>query len=326
MTVENDSAHVGLELIWAESGAVSEISLMAKCLHCVGRCIQNVKRSVMTSLLTALTIAVATFLLGVFLLVLHNASARLAESASELSVMVFFKDGVRPDEINSVKEVVRGLSVPATMTVVDKSTALERFRRSLGEDAVALDGLESDNPLPMSLQITVRTLSDVEFLYSSLSGSVANETFVDAVRYSRSDVDDMRQLVEGVKFAGWFCLVLIGVVVAFVISNTIRLALFNHRREIEIMRLIGASRRSIFAPFLLEGWMQGALGAAFGVLTLILLMVPLQELIGRVDVVRLIIPRVHFIPMWQVLGIVMVGIVVGTAGSFMAVKRFVRDT
>lgn len=325
MTTNDDTANVGLELIWAESGAVSEISLMGKCYHCILQCIQNVKTSMVTSLLTVLTIAVATFLLGMFLVVLHNASVRLAESASGLSVMVFFNDGVRPEEINVVKAVVRSSSVPATMTVVDKSAALERFRRALGEDAAALDGLEADNPLPMSLQITVRTPSDVESVYSSLLDQIANEAFVDAVRYSQNDVAYMRQLVEGIRFAGGFCLVLIGVVVAFVISNTIRLALFNHRQEIEIMRLIGASRRGIFAPFLLEGWLQGACGAMLGVMVLSVFMVPLEELLSQVEIVRLMVPKVIFIPLWQVLGIVAVGIIVGTVGSLMAVRSFARD-
>jgi cell division transport system permease protein len=325
MMVENDNAHVGLEEIWSESGAVCEISLIAKCFHCIGQCAQNVRRSMMTSLLTALTIAVATFLLSIFLVILHNASVRIAESSSELSVMVFFKDGVRPDQVDSVKELVSSSSIPATITVVDKSTALERFRRSLGEDADALDGLEGDNPLPMSLQITVRTPSNVESIYSTLRARLANEFFVDAVRYSRSDVDDMRQIVEGVKFAGGFCLVLIIVVVTFVISNTIRLALFTHRLEIEIMRLIGASRRAIFAPFLLEGWIQGAFGAALGLVALVLFMIPLQELISHVEVVSLMLPRVNLIPIWQMIGVVAVGIIVGTTGSFMAVRRFVRN-
>lgn len=279
----------------------------------------------MTSVLTSVTIAIATFLLGFFLVVLHNASVRLAESASELSVMVFFKDTVQPEEIASVEQVVRNVSVPAIMTVVDKATALERFRRSLGEDAEALVGLDEDNPLPISLQITMRTFSDVESVFFALQSKVAEESFVEAIRYSQSDVAEMKRIVEGVTFVGGLSLILIGGVVAFVISNTIRLALFNHRLEIEIMRLLGASRRAIFTPFLLEGWLQGAFGAILGVLILSLGMVPLHQLISRVELVRLLVPRIYFIPMWQIVVVITVAMAIGTVGSFIAVRQFVRQ-
>ena len=76
------------------------------------------------------------------------------------------------------------------------------------------------------------------------------------------------------------------------------------------MRLIGASRRAIFAPFLLEGWIQGAFGAALGLVALVLFMIPLQELISHVEVVSLMLPRVNLIPIWQMIGVVAVGIIV----------------
>lgn len=325
MSEDHQDLQVDLDSIWGESSKLIGIAPSARVVHTVAQMVQNLRRSMATFLLTVLTICMAVSLVGFFLLCLHNASSRVADSVSDLSVLVFFKDSATPKDISDVQLVVKESGIPASMLVVDKVMALERFRLSLGSDAGLLDGLEDDNPLPVSLHITLGSVSDVEDLYAVLVSSVSNRSFVDAVRYSEGDLDVLKKVLGGVESVGFVGLLLLGVLASFVIANTIRLALVSYRIEIDIMRLIGAKRREIFSPFLLEGFLQGLCGAGLAIGFLYLGVIAGRRIIPQIEVLQFLVPNLLFVPSSTIWGLVVMGAGVGLSGSFIAVRRFLTE-
>src|SRR5204862_8052707 len=142
----------------------------------------------------------------------------------------------------------------------DRAMALRRLRVDLGDMAGALDGL-AQNPLPPSLEITPRVSlppATVRFLAAQM-GTLPGVTEVD---YGREWLDKLEALARGLRVFGAGALFTVLGAALLVVANTIRLAVYARRDEIEIMKLVGATDGYVRAPFLLEGALQGLLGAA----------------------------------------------------------------
>jgi cell division transport system permease protein len=153
MSLKSDTrASIGISSIWNEGSGLDRISILALSSHCIRQTWENVRRSSLTSILTVVTISVAIFLLGLFFLVVHNASRAVSTGGGDMSVMVFLKDVASASDIESLSMQIRQIAPEREVTYFDKGQALQRFRASLGDDAKILEGLDADNPLPASLR------------------------------------------------------------------------------------------------------------------------------------------------------------------------------
>lgn len=319
-------APIGITSIWGEGDGVERVSFVAVVSHCVRQAMENVRRSSITSLLTVITIAVAMFLLGIFLLFVQNASQAVASSGRELTVMVFLKDGISQGDIDIVSRQIRELAGERAVTYIDKGQALQLFRESLGDDAKILEGLDADNPLPASLQVQLGTAEEAELVYDKVSKRLVGLSKVESVRYSRGGVQQIRKMIALVRVLGAVGMVFLFIVAGFIIANTIKLALYNHRIEVEIMQLVGARRPSIYVPYLLEGFVQGITGAAVGLAGVFVVFLIARNFLGGAELLRVMIPSFGFIPGVYIGAILCAGALVGFIGSFLAVRRFLQET
>jgi cell division transport system permease protein len=133
----------------------------------------------------------------------------------------------------------------------------------------------------------------------------------------------MLRIVEVVGVVG---IVFLFVIAGFIIANTIKLALYNHRMEIEIMQLVGARRGSIYAPYLLEGLVQGVLGASIGTLGVFIVYLVLRSVLSKAEVLSMLVPSFTFIPLTQIAVVVLAGAIVGVGGSYLAVRRYLSES
>jgi len=319
-------ASIGLTAIWGEGDGVDRVSLLALLTHCIRQAVENVRRASMTSILTVITIAVAIFLLGIFLLFIENASQSFTRSGSELTVMVFVKDGASQSELDELTRQIQEVSGGRAITYIDKGQALQFFRNSLGDDAKILEGLDADNPLPASLQVQLASAEEAERVYGAVTKRLAGATKVESVRYSRGGVQQIRKMIGIVRVIGSVGMFFLLVVAGFIIANTIKLALYNHRVEIEIMQLVGARRPSIYVPYLLEGLVQGVTGAALGLLAVFLVFMLVRNVVGGSELLRAVVPSLVFINRQYLFGILIAGACVGCVGSFLAVRRFLQES
>jgi cell division transport system permease protein len=317
---------IGITSIWGEGDGVERVSLIALVSHCVRQAVENVRRSSITSVLTVVTISVAIFLLGIFLLFVQNASRAVARGGGELTVMVFLKDGLSQGELDGLSRQIHELSGGQAVTYIDKGQALQFFRNSLGDDARILEGLDADNPLPASLQVQLGSAEEAELVYGKVSRRLAESSKVESVRYSRGGVQQIRKMIDLVRVLGAVGMFFLFVIAGFIIANTIKLALYNHRVEIEIMQLVGARRPAIYVPYLLEGLVQGITGAAVGLGGVFLVFVFFRNFLGESELLRVMLPSFMFIPSAYVAVILAAGALVGVIGSFLAVRRFLQES
>lgn len=317
---------IGITSIWGEGDGVERVSFVALTSHCVRQAVENVRRSSITSVLTVVTISVAIFLLGLFLLFIQNASQAVTRGGGELTVMVFLKDGLSQGEVDGLSRQLHELSGGQSVTYIDKGQALQFFRNSLGDDARILEGLDADNPLPASLQVQLGSAEEAELVYGKVSRRLAASSKVESVRYSRGGVQQIRKMIGLVRVLGGVGMFFLFVVAGFIIANTIKLALYNHRVEIEIMQLVGARRPAIYVPYLLEGLVQGITGAAVGLGGVFLVFVFLRNFLGESELLKVMLPSFMFIPSIHVGCILGAGALVGVVGSFLAVRRFLQES
>jgi len=325
-SVSDKRQAIGITSIWGEGDGVERVSLVAVAAHCVRQAIENVRRSSITSVLTVVTISVAIFLLGIFLLMVQNASEAVSRGGGELTVMVFLKDGVSQGELENISRQIHEFSGGRSVTYIDKGQALQVFRNSLADDARILEGLDADNPLPVSLQVQLESVEEAEAVYGKVSRRLADSSKIEGVRYSRGGVQQIRKMIGLVRVLGSVGMVFLFVVAGFIIANTIKLALYNHRIEVEIMQLVGARRPAIYVPYLLEGLVQGITGAAVGLSGVFLVFILVRNFLGEAELLRVLVPSFQFIPQLYIVCILCAGATVGVVGSYLAVRRFLQES
>lgn len=327
MTVRGqENSPIGIATIWNEAVGIERVSLVAVVTHCVRQAYENVRRSGVTSLLTVVTIAVAIFLLGIFLLGSHNSSLAVSNERGEMVVMVFLKDSASTVDIQAISRQLQEMAPGRTVTFTDKGQALQSFRVALGQDATMLDGLDADNPLPASLQVQLSSADEAERVYGLAEARYAGSAKVESVRYSRGGVEQIKRMLRVVELVGVVGIVFLLVIAGFIIANTIKLALYNHRTEVEIMRLVGAKRAAICAPYLLEGFVQGVIGAALGLLGVFGVYAVTHTFLHKSEILQALFSTVVFIPLGYILAILLAGAIVGIVGSFLAVRRFLAES
>ncbi len=324
-TTSKERSTIGLQTIWSEGQGVEKVSLFAVFGHVTRRAVENLRRSRITSSLTVVTIAVALSVLSFFALIVGNCAQSVQRESGDMMVMVFLRDSVTPIDVDDIKKELGDLTKGLTVTYMDKTAALSSFRTMLGEDASMLEGIESQNPLPASLNITISDPQQADTLFGDISERLASSTFIDSIRYSRSGVQQLKKLLRIVEVGGTVGMGFLLIITGFIIANTIKLALYNHRMEIEIMELVGARRGSIYAPYVLEGLGQGVIGALIGIGFVFSVYLLISNSMAQSELLQMVFPTFHFLPVNILGGIVLAGAMVGMGGSFLAVRRFLAE-
>lgn len=294
--------------------------------YCWEEAVASLWRGRQGGLLSTATIALALFVLGGFLLVTTNLE-QLGEQWSRAAEMsVYLKDDVSAGERGAIEQILSAAPVVSGREYVSKSDALGRFRRTFGDLSPALDGL-GENPLPASYEVTLRPdHSTSGTSRSSGSRSALDEIAtrlrqspgVSDVRFDRQWLDRLATAVAIVRAVGLVLASVLAGAAALTVANVVRLALYARRDEIGIMQLVGAPTAYIRGPFLMEGVLQGGLGAAAALVALAVgylvvrarYLAPLATAVDQVGI--------RFLPAQLCLLLVIGGMMVGCVGGVAA--------
>jgi cell division transport system permease protein len=275
-------------------------------------------RSRLINALSVGTIAVSLFVLGAFLTVASNLNQVVERWTQKVSVTFFLADGLETHIRDSLLNRLRDDPAVESVAVVSREEALERFR-TLFRDLRTLPDDLGENPFPASLEVALRGGRQSPDEVRRLVGAFEKAPGVQEVQYDLLWIERLStaaRLVRGVGALLGGILVLAGV---FTISNVIRLTVYARQDELDIMRLVGATRGYVKGPFVVEGMLQGGLGGlvAVGLLWLAFRVLATEamaasDLMGRAVV---LLPRQ--------LGVLLVagGMVVGIAGSLVSLGR-----
>jgi cell division transport system permease protein len=229
---------------------------------------QGLRGAGLTGWIAVATIATALFMLGAFALVVVNMEGLLDEFGRELQVTAYLADGLSEAEAEELASRVETIEGVESVVRVGKAEALERFRAMAG-GAALLEGVEG-NPLPASLGIFLEQRRRTPEGLAILQGSLDGLPGIDEVAHGQEWVDGYARLAALLRVVGYALGGVLSLATLLIVANTIRLALYARQDEVDILELVGASRLFVRTPFLVEGFVQGALGGAIAALLLAL--------------------------------------------------------
>ncbi len=299
--------------------------LLRRAIYFLRKALGSVRENPFLNAVTVATIAIAMTLLGGFLLAFLNLRAVVDRLGSDVEISAYFADGAPPAAVARLTETLSDREEISQTVFVSREEALETFKRQNPEDVPLLDEL-GENPFPASIQVRLaRDHRDAETV-ARLAADLAAESIVAEVEYGQEWIGRFTSFLGLVRAAGLLLAAMIVLAVVFVVSNTIRLAIFARRDELEIMRLVGATDRFIRGPYLLEGIFQGGAGTAVALVALWLLWRS-----SGAESVASIAPflgssRLLFFSPREVALLVAGGMGLGLVGSYFAMGRFLRST
>jgi cell division transport system permease protein len=280
----------------------------------------NLWRARLPSLISVLTIGLSLFLGATFVLALFTARTLLTSWGAQPSLTLYLEPETPDASALALSQQIRGRG-DVEVQYVDAAAALRRLRGDLGELGPALDGL-SHNPLPASLEIRPRAPMSAPSL-RILAGDLAHLPGVKDVEFGREWLDKLEALGRGLRAFGAGALLAVIGAALLVVANTIRLAVYARRDEIEIMKLVGATDRYVRAPFLLEGALQGLLGATVALGAVLFAQHWLLPRASQAFAFAAGVNAPQLLPI-HAGALLAAGALVGFAGSWMAVARFLK--
>jgi cell division transport system permease protein len=219
-------------------------------------------------LLSTATIATAMVVLGGFLIVTMNLDRVADDWSRAAGVSVYLDDGVTPADRAAVERMLAPGDVVTGFEFVSKAEALKRFKETFTDLASTIDTLDP-NPLPASYEVRLRPDSAGRAAVDRLGALLRQTPGVSDVRYDRDWIGRLLSAIGIVRGLGLALSAVLGVAAALTVANVVRLALFARRDELAIMELIGAPKIYIRGPFVMEGVLQGGLGAIFALVVLL---------------------------------------------------------
>ena len=284
-------------------------------------------RHLSTALGSIITIFLSLLIIGIFLVGGRMVENIISSVESEVSITAYVADEASQEDIDSVMNWLSSQEGVATVGFTTKEQALENFQSTSSDIVDALDG---SNPLPASIDVE---LSDPQLVEQVANALVANSDYQkicdtegnpsEDVRYGEKSVERLFSLTNYVRYIGVALIVLLIFIAMVFINNTIRLAILARRKEIAIMRLVGASNGFIRGPFLMEGALHAIIGSLLAVGSLELLRnFALPQVQGALAFLPFDLSLGAFLYVYIIL--IVAGLLIGLIGSALAMRRYLK--
>ena len=280
---------------------------------------KSIRRNGFMSFASISTVAVSLLVLGMFLMIFLNTNNLAQYLESQVQVSVYMQDSATEKELASVKEKLAKMPGVVKVTQVSKTQALERFKKRLGDQEQLLHSLGKENPFPKSFEIQVDNPERIKVL----TPQIGQLPKVETAKFGQEVVEHLFQLTKILRFGGILLVVFLAMATLFIISNTIRLTVFARRKEVIIMKYVGATDWFIRWPFLLEGMTLGFFGA---VLASLLINSIYSGLLERIHATLAFLPLLSPSPLllYVDLFLLVAGTGIGALGSYISLRKFLR--
>ena len=265
------------------------------------------------------TVAVSLFVLGVFLILVLNMNRLAGMLESQVQISVYLADGLSESARKDIASDIEALQGIEEIRYVPKEEAKERLAKRLGDQKYLLDALGEKNPLPDSFEVVLKSPALVE----TAAAAITRMDGVEQAKYGQDVIEHLFAITRLIRIFGLALMVLLAGATLFIISNTIRLTVFARRKEVAIMKYVGATDWFIRWPFLLEGMVLGFVG---GVLAAIALQSFYAAMAAKIYETLAFFPLLPQYPyMYYVsAAILLSGMGIGALGSTISLKRFLK--
>ena len=303
---------------------------MSRIAFFISEAFRALKRSAAPSIAAIVTIVVTTLLLGVLVPVLKASEDKAQDVRDQIGLNVYLFDDATPAEIDALGKDLAAIDHVEGVEFVSKEEAIPRLQDKFDKDSDLRDSLSElkSNPLPASFVIDLDNPDNLRAVFTAINGVGPSgkpepiSPIIEEVKDAREDASAITRVTGAVKIVLVVLAVLLLVASLMLVGNTIRLSIYARRREVEVMRLVGATNWFIRWPFIIEGVIVGLTGAVVAVAILwlgkVTVVDPLSENFELVDSFS----TMGFLPL--VIILVASAMVVSALGSGITLRRFLR--
>ena len=299
-----------------------------KFFRVIGRSIRDALKSVgrnfSLSLASISCVMITLIIVGVALVVSYNVNSATDQLKKDLSIVVFISNDADQFDIDSIGTQIKGIDNVDPENVVFKSKAEIKQEMMEGNDTfqnIMENWDDKENPLQNTYVVKVLDANKI----SETATAIKNLNKVTLVEYGEGMVEHLLILFNGIEKFSFAAVILLFIVTVFLIINTIKLTIFSRKREISIMRLVGASNSSIKLPFIFEGMFIGIIGSIIPIGVIVYGYYWVYKLLEG----KLLMGIINLVPPSTIvfkiaLFIVLIGAIVGMLGSSSAVKKYLK--
>lgn len=268
------------------------------------------------------SITAVLIILGMVLIIILSINNVAVEIKSKFDeIQVFLEDDLGEEQIAKIEETIKMSEGVTSAIYQSKEQALEIMKSDWGDEAYLLEGLE-DNKLPNSYIIQ---LKDIEYA-DGVVDNLKDVEGVEKVKYYKEVIEKLLTMANYIKIAGVIIIVILMFISVFIISNTIKITVTARKREINIMKYVGATNGYIRGPFVIEGIILGLVGA---VLSILIVNYGYQYLFKVINKELYVIFTVYLVAPYALLKDIIImftaiGVGIGTLGSLVSLKKFLN--
>ena len=299
---------------------------MGRLFFFLGEAYRALRRNAAPSIAAIVTIAITVLLVGVLVPVLNASGSKTEDVRDQISLKVFLFKQSKPSEIKKLGTEIEATQHVREVEYISSKEALRTLEQDLDEKNL-LSALQNRNPLPPSFNVRLDDADNLEAVQAALSPSDPSGSpqpispAIEEIKIA-DQTEQIREVTGAVKILLAVIAVLLAVASLFLVGNTIRLSIYARRREVEVMRLVGATNWFIRWPFVIEGLVVGIAGAAIAVGILFLgkvtIVDPLSDKFALVENLN----TIAFAPLIAIL--VGSAMAVAALGSGVTLRRFLR--
>lgn len=287
--------------------------------YAVRESVVSIRRNGLMSLAAVSTIALALLILSIFLTLAANLQHMAGYLESQVEIRAFLKGDTTVKVRDEARQAIAALPGVTSVTFVSRDEALKRLRQQFGEQQSVLDAVEEMNPLPDGFEIKVDKPENVD----GVAAAVGKIPGIEKVKYQQGLVQRLFRLTQAIRTLGILLATALALATLFIISNTIRLTVFARRREVAIMKLVGATDAFIRRPFFLEGLVLGLGGALVAALAIWVGYSWLAKSISASLPFVPLVPRQPFLANLS-LTLLVLGAIIGAGGTILSLRRYLK--
>ncbi|NLB87918.1 MAG: ABC transporter permease [Syntrophomonadaceae bacterium] len=285
-------------------------------IYFIREAFKSLNRNRLLTLATISTVSICILILGIAVLITMNAGQFMNKLEADVEIVAYLDKSLTGTQIADVKQELLAIEGVKEVKFVSREEALKRLQASLSKDKYDLAETLEKNPLPDSYQVKTINPHDVP----AIAMKVEALNGVSEVSYGKGVVERLFDVTKWVRIVSVVLICLLAIGAVFLIATTIRLAIFARRKEIYLMKLIGATDWFIRWPFFIEGIILGSIGS---LLAILILASGYHSLISNMEnlfFLPLVTGQDTLIKMY--LSLIGVGAVLGVLGTLISLNRF----
>lgn len=282
--------------------------------------IKSLFRNKTISIATIVNIVVTLTIYGIFLIIMNVIVTNVNDVESRLQLKVYLKDSITVEQQQAIKDVIESVEGISEVYYESKGEALKNFREQLKDYAWMIEGYdESNNPLPSSYVVKITSPEISYRIEERLEGFEG----IDDIGSDKVLVREVSKISSFIKVA-WAVLSFILILVSlFLIMNTIKLTIYSRRKEIYIMKFVGATDWFIRWPFVIEGMILGAIGGGLSIGIVYYAYSSIYKVLVDKNLFSYLVSP-NFILIHLVIHFLSIGILVGIVGSIVSLRKFLK--